>query len=98
VILYGTIFSSDETSLCLRPMNLFIEKTVCCGFVTCWCLAICPTNLSFLSVKPTTEGVSREPLELMSTLGAEPSITAQTEFVVPKSIPIIFAIFQLPFM
>jgi hypothetical protein len=49
-------------------------------------------SLSPLSVKPTTEGVSREPEELIKTLGEEPSITATTEFVVPKSIPIILAI------
>jgi hypothetical protein len=45
-----------------------------------------------LSVKPTTEGVIREPEELIKTFGEEPSITATTEFVVPKSIPIILAI------
>jgi hypothetical protein len=53
-----------------------------------------PTHetLSPLSVKPTTDGVSREPEELIKTFGDEPSITATTEFVVPKSIPIILAI------
>jgi hypothetical protein len=55
-------------------------------------LAICPTSLSFLSVNPQTLGVMREPDEFTSTLGAEPSITAITEFVVPKSMPIILAI------
>jgi hypothetical protein len=44
-------------------------------------------------VKPTTEEVSREPEELISTFGVEPSITATTEFVVPKSIPMILDIF-----
>jgi hypothetical protein len=43
-------------------------------------------------VKPTTEGVSREPEELIKTFGDEPSITATTEIVVPRSIPIILAI------
>jgi hypothetical protein len=43
-------------------------------------------------LKPTTEGVSRLPSLLMITVGLPPSITATTEFVVPKSIPIAFAI------
>src|SRR5262245_2637453 len=44
-----------------------------------------------LSVKPTTLGVSREPWALVSTLGLPPSMTATTELVVPRSIPMIFA-------
>jgi hypothetical protein len=44
-----------------------------------------------LSVKPTTEAVSREPAELIKTFGDDPSITATTELVVPKSIPMILA-------
>jgi hypothetical protein len=40
-------------------------------------------------VKPTTEGVMREPLELMRTLGAPPSMTETTELVVPRSMPMI---------
>jgi hypothetical protein len=47
-----------------------------------------------LSVKPTTEGVSLEPEEFIRTFGEVPSITATTEFVVPKSIPIILAMFK----
>jgi hypothetical protein len=35
----------------------------------------------------------REPSALAMTVGLPPSITATTEFVVPKSIPIVFAIF-----
>ncbi|MBA7673318.1 hypothetical protein ES703_81513 [subsurface metagenome] len=49
-------------------------------------------SLSPLSVKPTTDEVSREPEELIKTFGDVPSITATTEFVVPKSIPMILAI------
>jgi hypothetical protein len=66
-----------------------MENTVFSGLVTCWCFAIWPTSRSPLSVKPTTEGVSRAPEELIKTLGEDPSITATTESVVPKSIPII---------
>src|ERR1700682_5992627 len=57
-----------------------------------WRLATWPTRRSPVLVKPTTEGVVRPPSSLGITLGSPPSITATTEFVVPKSIPIIFAI------
>src|ERR1700691_1380430 len=60
-----------------------------------WRLATWPTSRSPLLVKPTTEGVVRPPSSLGMTLGSPPSITATTEFVVPKSIPIIFAIASL---
>jgi hypothetical protein len=43
-------------------------------------------------VKATTEGVVRLPSEFSSTEGSPPSITAMQEFVVPKSMPSIFAI------
>ncbi len=71
-------------------MNLLIEKTVFWGLLTCWCRAGCPTSRSPLSVKATTEGVIRFPVELMSTFGWAPSVTATTEFVVPRSMPMIF--------
>jgi hypothetical protein len=41
-------------------------------------------------VKATTDGVNRLPSSLIITLGSPPSIIATTEFVVPKSIPMIF--------
>ena len=44
-----------------------------------------------LSVKPTTEGVMRLPSSFVMTLGSRPSMMATTLFVVPRSIPIIFA-------
>jgi hypothetical protein len=43
-------------------------------------------------VKATTDGVVRAPSWLAMTVGWPASITATTELVVPKSIPIIFAI------
>src|SRR5262249_21560496 len=43
-------------------------------------------------VKATTDGVTRRPSEFSSTTGSPPSMTAMQEFVVPKSIPITFAI------
>src|ERR1700722_13181779 len=76
-------------------MNRLIENTVFSGFVIAWRFATWPTRRSPLLVKPTTEGVVRPPSSLGITLGSPPSITATTEFVVPKSIPIIFAIAPL---
>src|SRR3982074_599612 len=55
-------------------------------------LATWPTNRSPVFVNPTTEGVVRPPSSFGITFGSPPSITATQEFVVPKSIPIIFAI------
>jgi hypothetical protein len=43
-------------------------------------------------VKATTDGVVRFPSEFSSTKGSPPSMTAMQEFVVPKSMPSIFAI------
>ena len=57
-----------------------------------WRFANSPTRRSPVFEKPTTDGVKREPSELVITVGSPPSITATTEFVVPKSIPITFAI------
>src|SRR5579872_2642731 len=57
-----------------------------------WRLATCPTNRSPVLVNATTDGVVRPPSSLGITLGSPPSITATQELVVPRSIPIIFAI------
>ena len=43
-------------------------------------------------MKPTIDGVVRLPSELAITTGSLPSKTATHEFVVPRSIPIIFPI------
>ena len=42
----------------------------------------------------TTEGVSRPPSGLVITTGSPPSMTATTEFVVPRSIPMILLILK----
>jgi len=73
-------------------MNRLIEKTVFWEFVTAWRLAAWPTSRSPFFANPTTDGVVREPSEFAITTGSFPSITATTEFVVPKSIPMIFAV------
>ena len=43
-------------------------------------------------VKATIDGVVRAPSEFSSTFGVEPSMTATHELVVPRSMPITFAI------
>src|SRR5215471_6830904 len=53
-----------------------------------WRFATWPTTRSPDLVNPTTDGVVRPPSSLAITTGWPPSITATTEFVVPRSIPI----------
>src|SRR2546423_6792702 len=72
-------------------MNRLIEKTVFSGFVMPWRFATWPTRISPSLVNPTTDGVSRLPSWFAMTVGLPPSTTATTEFVVPRSIPITFA-------
>ena len=89
---YGTIFISSETSSNLRPMKRLIEKIVFCGFVTCCRFAGAPTSRWPSFVNATTDGVVRPPSAFGITVGSPPSITAMHELVVPRSIPITFAI------
>jgi hypothetical protein len=84
---YGTSFSSSWTSECFRPMKRLMENTVFSGFVIACRRATCPTRRSPSLVKATTDGVVRPPSELGITTGSPPSMTATTEFVVPRSIP-----------
>ncbi|MGH7745367.1 MAG: hypothetical protein ACREQ5_11325 [Candidatus Dormibacteria bacterium] len=51
-----------------------------------------PTRRSPVRVKATTDGVVRLPSALAMTVGSPPSITATTLFVVPRSMPTVFAI------
>ncbi len=60
------------------------------GFRMAWRLATWPTTRSPSLPKLTTEGVRREPSSLVMTTGSFPSITATTELVVPRSMPMIF--------
>ena len=69
-----------------------MAKKVRSGLVTAWRLAGWPTRRSPSSVKATIEGVVRAPSAFSMTLGVEPSMTATQEFVVPRSMPITFAI------
>src|SRR5947209_9701882 len=76
-------------------MNRVIEKTVFSGLVTACRLAGVPTNRWPSLVKATTLGVVRPPSALGMTVGSPPSITAMHEFVVPRSMPITFAMKSL---
>src|SRR3954468_22331680 len=89
---YGTIVISSLTSSNLRPMKRLIEKTVFCGFVTCCRRAGAPTSRWPSFVNATTDGVVRPPSAFGITVGSPPSRTAMHELVVPRSIPIVFAI------
>src|SRR3954449_7397068 len=94
--LNGTIVSSSFTSACLRPMKRLIEKTVFSGLVTACRLATVPTRRSPPWVNATTEGVVRAPSAFSMTVGSPPSRIAMHELVVPRSIPIVFAICRGP--
>src|SRR5512138_2213259 len=61
------------------------------ALVTAWRLAGAPTRISPSSVYAMIEGVVREPSEFSMTLGLPPSMIATHEFVVPRSMPMIFA-------
>src|SRR3972149_6256695 len=73
-------------------MKRLIEKTVFSGFVIAWRLASWTTSRSFPLAKATTDGVVRPPSGLVMTVGVPPSMTATTELVVPRSIPMILLI------
>ena len=62
-----------------------------CGLVTDWRFATVPTRRSPSFAIATTDGVVRPPSAFGMTRGSPPSITATQEFVVPRSMPITFA-------
>ena len=66
------------------------------GLVTAWRLAGWPTSRSPSSVKATIEGVVRMPSAFSMTFGAVPSMTATQELVVPRSMPMTFAMVLNP--
>jgi hypothetical protein len=69
-----------------------MEKTVFCELTMPWLRATRPTNRSWFLLIATTEGTSRSPSEEEITTGSLPCMTAPTELVVPRSIPMIFDI------
>ena len=87
---YGILLISFLQSSKLDPINLLIEYIVLVGLVMACRLAGSPTLRSPPSTKATTEGVVLFPSEFAITTGSFPSMTETHEFVVPKSIPIIF--------
>src|SRR3954470_24118429 len=96
--LYGTIDSSSRTSASLRPMKRLMEKIVLVGLVTAWRLATVPTSRSPPCVNATTDGVVRPPSAFSITVGSPPSRTAMHELVVPRSMPIVLAMWVLLFL
>src|SRR5260370_30355878 len=78
-------------------MKRLIKRTVFPGFVMPCRFATWPTRISPSFVNPTTEGVRRLPSWFAITVGLPPSTTATTEFVVPRSMPMTFAMSLLPF-
>ena len=77
-------------------MKRLIEKIVFSGFVTACRFATCPTSRSPVFVNATTDGVRRLPSGLVMTTGSPPSMTATTELVVPRSIPMILLMMKSP--
>ncbi len=73
-------------------MKRLTDDTVFSGLVTAWFFAALPTTRSPSLRKPSTEGVVRSPSAFTRISGSLPSMTAMAEFVVPKSMPRIFAI------
>src|SRR5215207_10218487 len=76
-------------------MKRLTEKIVFSGFVTACRRAKRPTRRSPLGVTATTDGVSRSPSAFGMTVGSPPSMVAITELVVPRSMPIVRAMFVL---
>src|SRR5688500_12990290 len=70
-------------------MKRLMEKTVLPGLVTGWRLASWQTSGSPVLVQATTLGMVRPPSADAMTVGSPPSMTATTEFVVPRSMPMI---------
>ena len=68
-----------------------MANRVFCGLVTAWRFAGCPTSTSPSFVKATIEGVVRSPSLFSITRGLPPSMMATHELVVPRSMPITFA-------
>ena len=91
---YGTrpLLRCTSGSSKRRPMKRLMLKTVFSGLVIACRLATWPTSRSPLFGKATTDGVVRPPSALVMTCGSPPSITATTEFVVPRSMPMILPI------
>ncbi|MNK63015.1 hypothetical protein D3C87_822160 [compost metagenome] len=87
---FWTSFSSN-----LRPIRRLIAYSVFLGLVTAWRLAEAPTKTSPSSWYATIDGVVRAPSEFSITRVVLPSMIDTHELVVPRSMPMIFAMFLL---
>src|SRR5690606_12808864 len=70
-------------------MRRLAPKMVREGLMIAWRLAIAPTSRFPCGVKARTEGVSRWPVRDGMTTGWPSMTAATTEFVVPRSIPMV---------
>ena len=92
---FSTVYGTKSFERCTsgssqrRPMKRLIEYTVFVGFVIAWRFAIWPTSRSPCLLNATTDGTVRPPSALGMTVGSPPSMTATTELVVPRSIPMM---------
>src|SRR3990170_545719 len=75
----------------LRPIRRLTACRVLWGLVMAWRFAAWPTMTSPSSAKATTDGVVRSPSLFSITRTLSPSMIATQELVVPRSIPMIFA-------
>src|SRR3546814_17493817 len=73
-------------------MSRWAAVKVVLVLVTAWCLADAPTSTSPSLVEATIDGVVRSPSLFSMTLALPPSMIATHELVVPRSMPMIFAI------
>jgi hypothetical protein len=90
--LKGTDLISSSTSSYFLPINLLAEKIVQAGFVIA-CLFAGVQTMIFQSLLATIEGVVLFHSAFGITFASHHSITATQEFVVHRSIQIIFHIF-----
>ena len=86
----GKFEDSFLISLYVLPINLLAEKIVFVGLVTACRLAGDPIKVSLSAVNATIDGVVLPPSKFVIITGFPASVTETQEFVVPKSIPIIF--------
>src|SRR5512135_1182430 len=73
-------------------MKRLMEKMVFCALMMAWLRATRPTRRSWFLLTATTDGTSRSPSADEITTGSPACITATTELVVPRSMPMTFPI------
>src|SRR5574341_2556944 len=73
-------------------MKRLMEKIVFCALMMALLRATRPTRRSWFLLTATTDGTNRSPSADGITIGSPPLITAATELVVPRSMPMILPI------